>query len=104
MHLLILTNIGIYSVLAKRRKPGIRVHPFEPIPSIFDHCCRFHAENGLSADHVHLLALDDHAGTAQMYLPFDPESMELETTATLRQDLWQTRRTQKSTLDVKEHT
>jgi len=83
------SNIGFYSVLAKKINPQIVVHAFEPIPDIYGKNLSFHEANDLQTSNVHNIAIGETNGTAEIYLPFDSNSIEEQNTGTLRADSWQ---------------
>ena len=85
------SNIGIYSVLARKVKPDLVVHSFEPVPSIFEKSVAFHQANGLSVSNLHNLALSNQRASTILYLP-TVASFEEESTGTLRADSWQAER------------
>lgn len=83
-------NIGFYSVLAKKVKPGIEVFSYEPIRGIFKKNIAFHSANNLTeTGHIVNAAIGEIDGEVEIYLPTAGESLEEETTATLRRDSWQ---------------
>jgi FkbM family methyltransferase len=61
------------------------------VPSIWNKNRQFHAANRLSDQSVLNLALSEREGRQQIFLPVSDTGWEEEQTATLRQDLWQTR-------------
>jgi FkbM family methyltransferase len=83
------SNIGIYSVLAKKVNPALEVQSYEPIPSIYRKSIAFHTENNVSAANVINAAIGDEDGEATIFLPIVNGGMEEESTATLRKDSWQ---------------
>jgi FkbM family methyltransferase len=83
------SNIGLYSVLAKKINPALEVQSYEPIPSIYRKSIAFHAENSVSAANVINAAISDEDGEATIFLPIVDGGMEEETTGTLRKDSWQ---------------
>jgi FkbM family methyltransferase len=85
------SNIGIYAVYAGRKFPRTKTFAFEPVPSIWEKNRQFHLANQLSDQAVLNLALSDRAGRQDIFLPVYRSGWEEEQTATLRQDLWQTR-------------
>lgn len=58
-------------------------------PSIFIKNIAFHRSNGYSVENVANIAIGDSNGTAEIFLPIVKESIEEQTTATLREDSWQ---------------
>lgn len=84
------SNIGLYSVLAKKIAVEIDVFSFEPVPNLCEHSRRFHAANNVQAS-VQRLALGDCDGRATLYQPI--ESNPGETSAsTLAGKSWQARK------------
>ena len=83
------SNIGLYSVLAKTLYPDMNVTSYEPIPTIADKNKVFHKVNNLGTGHIVNAAIGDVDGEVEIYLPAVNESLEEETTATLRKDSWQ---------------
>lgn len=83
------SNIGLYSVLAKKHAPHVDTISYEPIPSIFHKNILFHKNNGLSHESVVNAAVGEFDGESEIYLPADVDALEEETTATLRRDSWQ---------------
>lgn len=94
------SNIGLYSVLAKKINPNIVVDAFEPVPSIFQKNVLFHQVNDCGTSGLWNLALSNQDGQAMMYMPLECSSIEEEATATLRTDSWQFRRAQKAEIQV----
>lgn len=78
------SNIGLYAVLAKKLHPQLRVHAFEPVPSLAEGNRRFHAANGLSEAQVHQLAMSDAKGSFNMTVPQFDGVLEAEPTSTLQ--------------------
>lgn len=76
-------NTGFYSVLMGRLDPARAVRPFEPIPRLAQACGRNLQRCGLDGVAVELVALSDHSGTAQLYVP-PVELGMMETKASLR--------------------
>jgi FkbM family methyltransferase len=85
------SNIGIYAVYVGVKFPQVKTFAFEPIPSIWKKNRQFHHANRLSDNGVLNLALGDREGRQDIFLPVYAAGWEEEQTATLRQDLWQTR-------------
>lgn len=94
------SNIGFYSVLARKMKPELEVYSFEPVPSIFEKNLAIHIHNKLSTENVINAAVGDADGIRKMFLPISRDSIEEETTATLEIDSWQ-RAGECETFDVK---
>ncbi len=82
------SNIGFYSVLAKKANPNIKVTAFEPIESIYKKNLIFHKANNIQTNDIKNIAISDKDGTTEIYLP-DSLDNEEETTATLDKDSWQ---------------
>jgi FkbM family methyltransferase len=85
------SNVGIYAIYVGKRFPQVKIFAFEPIPAIWQKNRRFHQANQLPDDTVFNLALGDREGPQTIFLPVHETGWEEEQTATLRQDLWQTR-------------
>ena len=85
------SNIGIYAVYVGLKFPKVKTFAFEPVPSIWKKNRQFHQANQLSEQSVLNLALSDREGRQDIFLPVYGDGWEEEQTATLRQDLWQTR-------------
>jgi FkbM family methyltransferase len=85
------SNVGIYAVYVGKKFSGVKIFAFEPIPAIWQKNRRFHQSNHLPDDTVFNLALGDREGPQTIFLPVYETGWEEEQTATLRQDLWQTR-------------
>jgi len=83
------SNIGFYSVLARKLKNDLQIISCEPVPSIFDKNVTFHKANGCAIGSVLNIAIGDREGFAEIFLPVSPDGVEEETTATLRKDSWQ---------------
>ena len=85
-------NYGFYSILAGLSNPSLRVIAFEPVPQIHNALVNNLASNQI-ADRVvaHRMALSDQTGQATFYLP-EAESVDLESTGTLVEDGWQSRK------------
>lgn len=95
------SNIGFYSVLARKVNPEILVDAFEPIPSIHQKNIQFHSINGLDTSHLWKIALGSRDGQAEMYLPVDDGAIEEASAATLRKDSWQSRKLSSQRIEVK---
>ena len=85
------SNIGIYSVYIGVKFPQVKTFAFEPIPDIWKKNRQFHQSNRLSDNGVLSLALGEREGRQDIFLPVYATGLEEEQTATLRNDLWQTR-------------
>lgn len=83
------SNIGLYSIMARKTNPNIRIFSYEPIPSIFKKNVALHTGNVCSIENVANIAIGDENGTSEIFLPVVNESIEEQTTATLRKDSWQ---------------
>lgn len=83
------SNIGIYSILARKIRPDLTILSYEPVPSIFKKSIALHNSNGCSIENVFNIAIGEENGTAEIFLPIVQESIEEQTTATLRVDSWQ---------------
>lgn len=86
------SNIGFYSVLAKKVNPQINVDAFEPIPTIYQRNIGFHKANGLDSSRIWNIALGSKDGETEIYVPVDDTAIEETSAATLRQDSWQSRK------------
>lgn len=82
-------NIGLYSILARKSNPSLRVLSYEPVPGIFEKCIALHRHNACPIEDVVQAAVGEDSGTAELFLPVVDESMEEQTTGTLRKDSWQ---------------
>lgn len=91
-------NIGLYSVLAAKVKPGIHVVSFEPVPGIHADCVRFHEANRLSGAEVLQLALSDADGEATIYEPLHDHTVGQSSASTLASDSWQARKSPRTTV------
>lgn len=80
-------NIGLYSVLAKKNNPYLNVTAFEPIKEIYNQNEIFKLYNSVKY-RLHNIALSNKMGYQNIYLP-KTNSIDIETTATLRKDSWQ---------------
>lgn len=83
------SNIGFYSVLARKLRKDLEVHSFEPVPSIYEKNKAFHRANGLPETHIRHAAVGPSRGTAEIFLPVADDALEEDMTATLRRDSWQ---------------
>jgi len=83
------SNIGLYSILARKLRRDIKIFSFEPIPSIYKKNLDMHMENGCSPDNLLNMAIGDKNEIAEIILPVVSEAIEEQTTATLRVDSWQ---------------
>lgn len=83
------SNVGFYSILARKTSPDLRILSYEPVPSIFKKNIALHHSNGCSIENVANIAIGEENGTAEIFLPIVQESIEEQTTATLRVDSWQ---------------
>jgi FkbM family methyltransferase len=84
------SNIGFYSVLAKRVVPQIEVLSFEPVSALCEQSRKFHASNGVPAN-VYQIAISDTDGRATLYQPIEEES----SASTLATNSWQARKRHK---------
>lgn len=94
------SNIGIYAVYVGLKFPKVKTFAFEPVPSIWQKNRRFHQANQLADESVLNLALGDHEGRQDIFLPVYGTGWEEEQTATLRQDLWQTREAKVEKIEI----
>ena len=76
------SNIGLYSVLARRVSPRVVVETFEPIPSLYEGNRRFHMANGYATEGIHHVALSDEEGSVLMNVYRYAGQVEVEPTAT----------------------
>jgi FkbM family methyltransferase len=81
------SNIGWYSVLAKKINPDIEVYAYEPILEIFNKNQHFHRVNKIK-NKLNNIAVSSINGEAEIILPVT-SYIEEETTATLSHDSWQ---------------
>ena len=85
------SNIGFYSVLAKKNNPKLTVFSFEPIKSIFQKNQKFQAINSVRSTFYNI-ALSFEKSTTEIMLPENSTNcIEEESTATLKKDSWQSR-------------
>ncbi len=98
------SNIGFYAVLARKVNPALTVDAFEPVPSIHGKNLLFHRANGLDSSRVWRKGMADRVGQAILHLPTDLAMMEEETTATLRDDSWQSQTREKVDIPVEVET
>jgi len=82
------SNIGFYSIMAKKTFPQIPTYSYEPIKSIYEKNLLMHKENNLSTKNIFNVAISDKTGSAEIFLP-PSLSLDEEATATLRKDSWQ---------------
>jgi FkbM family methyltransferase len=94
------SNIGIYAVYVGVKFPTVKVFAFEPVPAIWEKNRRFHQANHLATDFVLNTAMSDREGRQTIFLPVYDIGLEEEQTATLRQDLWQTREETVDKIDI----
>lgn len=62
-------NTGLFSLLAARRPPVVKVYAIEPVPRVFAALEANVARNRLSNVFCHQLAFSDTEGTVTMYVP-----------------------------------
>ncbi len=67
-------NTGLFSLLAARRHPGVRVHAIEPAPRVFERLQFNVALNGLPNVACHQLACGEVCGRVTLYVPAGEES------------------------------
>ncbi|TFZ59951.1 FkbM family methyltransferase [Methylorubrum sp. Q1] len=78
-------NNGLYSILAAKSRPGVRVTAFEPLPAALDILRRNIIANSVEAQiTVQECALSDDEGEATLYIP-DKSHGLLETSASLEE-------------------
>ncbi|MEH3118608.1 MAG: FkbM family methyltransferase [Methylorubrum populi] len=76
-------NNGLYSILAGKSRPGVKITAFEPLPAALDILRRNIKANGLDNQvNVEEFALSDDEGQATLYIP-DKSHGLLETSASL---------------------
>jgi len=85
------SNIGFYSVLAKRVAPQIDVLSFEPVPALCEQSRKFHASNGVRPN-IYQIAISDTDGRAKLYQPIEVDVDETSA-STLATESWQARKT-----------
>ena len=83
------SNMGVYAVYAGVACPQTLTYAFEPVPHIWQKNCAFHAANQLPVKNVFPVALSDHDGSQNIFLPVFTGAVEVEQSATLRPDSWQ---------------
>jgi len=84
-------NCGVYSLLAAFSNPKIRAFAFEPEPRIYQNLVANVKLNGLESQiSTFQVALSDHTGKADFYLP-PASGRENETTGTIAENSWQER-------------
>ena len=93
-------NIGFYTVLAQKIRPGLLIDAFEPVPDTIQRCRQFLAANGADPDCVHPVACSDRDGVAPVYVPAGPGSVDDRQTASLRPDSWQAKDPGRSDLEI----
>ena len=94
------SNIGFYSVLARKLFPSMRVDAFEPIPSIHQKNLQFHEANGLSNEGIWPKACSNRDGTTTIFFPLFEGAVEEDQTATLRSDSWQHQREMRQEIEI----
>jgi FkbM family methyltransferase len=85
------SNIGFYSVLAKRVAPQIDVLSFELVPALCEQSRKFHASNGVRPN-IYQIAISDTDGRANLYQPIEADIDETSA-STLATESWQARKT-----------
>jgi FkbM family methyltransferase len=60
-------NIGVWSLLAAERRPDARIHAFEPVPEVAEHCRRHLALNRLDTIVLNVAAVAAEDGDAPFY-------------------------------------
>jgi FkbM family methyltransferase len=83
------SNVGIFSVYAGVKHPGITTFAFEPVPAIWEKNVKFHQANHLPVDKVLRLALSDTESIQEFVLPIYTTGVEEEQTGTLNAKSWQ---------------
>ena len=83
------SNMGVYSVLARKINPEIVVDAFEPVPETWAANRAFQAANGLDPEVVHRLACSDRCGESDIFIPPGEYAIDDNPTATLRSESWQ---------------
>jgi len=94
------SNVGIYAVYVGKKFPEVKSFAFEPVPIIWEKNRRFHRLNHLPETNVLNVALGDREGRQDIFLPVYATGWEEEQTATLRQDLWQTREAKVEKIEI----
>jgi FkbM family methyltransferase len=64
-------NLGLYSLLARAYRPGIRVFAFEPLPAAYSFLQQNLALNGMADIDAFPVALSDENGSATFHAPFN---------------------------------
>lgn len=81
-------NVGFYSVLAHKVRPGIQTLSFEPLPALHADCTAFHRANGVKGD-IRQLALSDQDGEATIFEPQHDHDFGQTAASTLVAESWQ---------------
>ncbi len=66
------SNIGYYSLVAKRYNPSIKVVAFEPLPSVYDFLNKNIALNGFENVKTERIALSNETGNASFHVRINP--------------------------------
>lgn len=61
-------NVGVWSLLAVERRPGVRVHAFEPVSAVAAQLRRHIALNGLDTIVANVVAVAAEDGTARFFV------------------------------------
>lgn len=70
-------NIGLFSMAAALDNPTAVVHAFEPLPVNFQILSSMIRANRAFSIHAHELALSDHEGEAEFFVPRNAEGMSV---------------------------
>ena len=76
------SNIGLYSALARKIRPTLRVMAFEPVPALAAAHRKFQKANGSGVE-VAEIAVSDHRGSAEITIRKYADVTEVEPTSTL---------------------
>ena len=87
------SNIGFYSVLARKVAPQIDVLSFEPVPALCEQNRKFHTSNGVALN-LFQIAVSDTDGRAKLYQPIETDADETSA-STLAAESWQARKKHK---------
>jgi len=85
------SNIGFYTLLAQKVRPGILIDAFEPVPDTIQRSRKFLEANGADAGCLHPVACSDQDGVATVHVPAGSGASDDRQTASLRPDSWQAR-------------
>ncbi len=77
------SQIGLFSVLAKKVNRNIIVYSFEPVSFIYDKNCEFQRVNNTNVNHILKTAISNKDGRDEIIIPTNQNNLTTESRSTL---------------------